>query len=156
MGWVSVHSTLQSVMYTVLFSAGVAALLVWARVRFQVGRMSRHLHAIFEQRKQLALAAGNGADVKARAAGASAVTLMGDLKGVHRYKDVRQVSVLCRDMRKWDEDNVPDAEAAEYGEFILKVRAQGPDTVPRRMQQDERSGPKHAWGTAVQLACCSS
>lgn len=26
-----------------------------------------------------------------------------------------------RDMRKWDEDGLPDLEAVEFGEFVIKV-----------------------------------
>eukprot|EP00878_Enallax_costatus_P044133 GHUV01052382.1.p1 GENE.GHUV01052382.1~~GHUV01052382.1.p1 ORF type:complete len:112 (+),score=28.73 GHUV01052382.1:142-477(+) len=44
-----------------------------------------------------------------------------DLRKVYRFKDVTQLSVLCREMRKWDEDGVPDPAAVQYGEFVLKV-----------------------------------
>jgi hypothetical protein len=33
----------------------------------------------------------------------------------------RQVEVLSRVMRKWDDDGVPDEEASNLGEFIYKV-----------------------------------
>lgn len=48
--------------------------------------------------------------------------MMKDLKTVHRWKDVEQVSLVLREMRVWDEDGVPDPQAAEFGEFVLKVR----------------------------------
>lgn len=111
---------LQGVLYVVLSAAVVGAAMLWARVLF-LKRTSTVLTASFEQRKQTALASYNGADVKARAAGASIVTMLGELKGVYRYKDARQISLLCRDMRKWDEDGIPDPDACEYGEFVLKV-----------------------------------
>jgi len=45
-----------------------------------------------------------------------------DLKTVYRFKDTRQVEMLARAMRKWDEEGVPDPQAVAFGEFILKVR----------------------------------
>jgi hypothetical protein len=47
---------------------------------------------------------------------------MQGLNAVHRWQDVEQVSLVLRDMRVWDEDGVPDPQAAEFGEFVLKVR----------------------------------
>jgi hypothetical protein len=46
---------------------------------------------------------------------------MTDLKKVYRFRDVRQVSLLCREMRRWDEDGIPDPEASQFGEFVIKV-----------------------------------
>eukprot|EP00775_Hariotina_reticulata_P007054 gene7054-7268_t len=39
---------------------------------------------------------------------------------VYRFKDGRQVSLLCREMRRWDEDGIPDQEASKFGEFVIK------------------------------------
>ncbi|KIY92722.1 hypothetical protein MNEG_15241, partial [Monoraphidium neglectum] len=43
-----------------------------------------------------------------------------DLRAVYRFKDVAQVEMLSRVMRKWDEDGVPDQDAVAFGEFIVK------------------------------------
>lgn len=82
---------------------------------------SRQLHTAFNEYK---LAAAMR-DKKAVGVGSSAVAKTGDLKKVYRFKDVTQLSVLCREMRKWDEDGVPDPETTEYGDFLLKVWPEG-------------------------------
>eukprot|EP00878_Enallax_costatus_P028503 GHUV01030791.1.p1 GENE.GHUV01030791.1~~GHUV01030791.1.p1 ORF type:complete len:425 (+),score=126.62 GHUV01030791.1:655-1929(+) len=66
------------------------------------------------------MSSGLGADTKGKAGSCSIVAAMGDLKGVFRYKDARQVSIMGRDMRRWDEDGVSDPDASDYGEFVLK------------------------------------
>lgn len=43
------------------------------------------------------------------------------LKKFFRFKDVSQVALFCRVMRKWDPDGAPDEDAVALGEFILKV-----------------------------------
>jgi len=40
-----------------------------------------------------------------------------------RFKDVEEVEVLARIMRKWDLDGEPVPEAAMVGEFVMKVGA---------------------------------
>lgn len=91
----------------------------------RIKKMSTHLLKTFKERKDAA-AIGSVSAANARDASLSVFALMNDLKSVYRFKDVKQVSLLCRAMRKWDEDNVPDKEATEFGEFILKVG----DAVP--------------------------
>ncbi len=114
----------QGVLYGIFPAVLFGAALVWLRMRL-VRRLSAVLQKAMTERKQVAIAASSGADEKARAAGASVVTLMGDLKSVYRFKDARQVSILCRDMRRWDEDGIPDPDATEFGEFVLKVGMYG-------------------------------
>eukprot|EP00879_Flechtneria_rotunda_P013062 GHRR01013642.1.p1 GENE.GHRR01013642.1~~GHRR01013642.1.p1 ORF type:complete len:1083 (+),score=308.01 GHRR01013642.1:2122-5370(+) len=92
---------------------------MYLRIRY-TRRLAKQMHIAFEDRKALAIASSNASDQQARAQGASVVTLMGELKQVHRFKDVRQVSILCRDMRKWDLDGIPDPDSTEFGEFALK------------------------------------
>jgi hypothetical protein len=93
----------------------------WLRLHL-LSHLSDKLHEAFKQRKDAALATSSSADASARAAGASVVSQMVDLKTVYRFRDEKQVSLLLRDMRVWDEDGVPDPQAAEFGEFVLKVR----------------------------------
>lgn len=38
---------------------------------------------------------------------------------------VAVMSADCREMRKWDEDGQPEAEAVEFGEFVIKVKSVG-------------------------------
>ena len=107
----------------VLYGIFPAVLLGAAAVHVRMGRvrkLSEHLHKLFIDRREEA-AVGSVSAADARDAGSSVVSLMGDLKAVYRFKAVRQVSLLCRAMRKWDEDGVPDKAASEFGEFILKV-----------------------------------
>jgi hypothetical protein len=102
----------------------LGAACCWLRLQ-SLSRLSDILHGAFQQRKDAALAASSSADASARAAGASVVSQMADLKTVYRFKDEKQVSILLRDMRFWDEDGVPDPQAAEFGEFVLKVSPAG-------------------------------
>ncbi len=39
----------------------------------------------------------------------------------NRFSSTQEVEVMARVGRKWDEDGVPDPEASELGELILKV-----------------------------------
>ena len=99
------------------------------RLRMRMLRpAAQHLHQTISERKvAMALNDQKKRVVAAAAANATAadpndaLALLGDLKTVYRFKDVTQLSVLCREMRKWDEDGVSDPEASDYGEFILKV-----------------------------------
>jgi hypothetical protein len=81
----------------------------------------------FQQRKaemSAANSAEDSTDQEGRDAfGGSIVAQMGDLRAVYRWRDVRQISVVARGMRVWDEDGVPDQDSADFGEFVLKVRA---------------------------------
>lgn len=43
------------------------------------------------------------------------------LKDVYRFSSQQQVEFLCRVMRKWDLDGVPDPDSTAFGEFVLKV-----------------------------------
>lgn len=110
---------LQAVLYGIFPAVLLGAAGVWLRMQ-RVRKLSAQLLTVFDDRKLELM----GADVPGagtKEAGTSVVSMMGDLKSVYRFKDVRQVSLLCRCMRKWDEDGIPDAQAAEFGEFILKV-----------------------------------
>jgi hypothetical protein len=82
-------------------------------------RLAATLRTAFLERKDAAIAA-HGGDAGATS---GAVSTMKDLKAVYRWKDVEQVSLVLREMRVWDEDGVPDLAAAEFGEFVIKVRA---------------------------------
>lgn len=115
----------QVVLYGIWPAVVAGGAAMWLRLRY-VRRLSRFLRGAFEHRKAAAIAASSAADTAARVAGGSVVSLMADLRGVYRFRDVRQVSLLARDMRVWDEDGVPDPTAAEYGEFVLKVRPWSP------------------------------
>jgi hypothetical protein len=42
-----------------------------------------------------------------------------------RFANVEEVEVLARVERKWDEDGLPDQEASDLGELILKVGLMG-------------------------------
>jgi hypothetical protein len=108
------------VLYGMALAVALGAACCWLRLHL-MSHLSDILHVAFQERKDAALAASSSADASARAAGASVVSQMGDLKMVHRFKDEKQVSILLREMRVWDEDGVPDPEAAEFGEFVLKV-----------------------------------
>jgi hypothetical protein len=108
------------VLYGMAPAVGLGAACCWLRLHL-MSHLSDILHGAFQERKDAALASSSSADASARAAGASVVSQMGDLKMVHRFKDEKQVSILLREMRVWDEDGVPDPEAAEFGEFVLKV-----------------------------------
>jgi hypothetical protein len=102
------------VLQMVLYGMAPAVLLGAAccLLRLQLlSHLSDTLHRLFKERKDAALAASSSADLTART----------DLRTVHRFKDEKQVSLLLRDMRVWDEDGVPDPGAAEFGEFVLKV-----------------------------------
>ena len=110
----------RAVLYAIFPAVLLGAVVAWIRLR-KLRHITGQLRAAFHERKIEALATSTDADNKARATGSSVVTLMGDLKSVYRFKDVRHVSMLSREMRKWDEDGIPDPEAVEYGEFILKV-----------------------------------
>lgn len=104
----------------------IGTLITWTRMRV-VRRLSTKMHKEFQQRKQAVLAdaaSSNPNSVKAanyHMDGESILAAMGDLKTVYRWRDVRQLSLICRDMRLWDEDGVADPEAAQFGEFVLKV-----------------------------------
>jgi hypothetical protein len=111
---------LQMVLYGMAPAVALGAACCWLRLHLMT-HLSDMLHGAFQERKAAALAASSSADARARAAGASVVSQMADLKMVYRFRDEKQVSILLRDMRVWDEDGVPDPEAAEYGEFVLKV-----------------------------------
>jgi hypothetical protein len=68
--------------------------------------------------------AEDSADQEGRDAfGGSVVAQMGDLRAAYRWRDVRQISVVAHDMRVWDEDGVHEQDAADFGEFVVKVRA---------------------------------
>jgi hypothetical protein len=82
-------------------------------------RLAVTLRTAFHDRKDAATAAHGGDG----GATSGAVSTMKDLKTVYRWKDVEQVSLVLREMRVWDEDGVPDLAAAEFGEFVIKVRA---------------------------------
>lgn len=122
----SVHC-LQAVLYLIFPMMLMGSACVRLRMRM-LKPAAEHLRRAYtdrkaavemsDQQKKADAAAGK---VGSAADNSTAVTLLGDLKGVYRFKDVTQLSVLCRAMRNWDEDGVPDPDAAEYGEFLLKV-----------------------------------
>jgi hypothetical protein len=97
---------LQAVLYGIFPAVLAGVVACWMRMG-----MLRHLsakrHEAFYQLKETA--------------GSGAVSLTQEQKAVHRWKDVEQVSLILRDMRVWDEDGIPDPEAAEFGEFVLRV-----------------------------------
>lgn len=43
------------------------------------------------------------------------------MKDAYRFGSKGHVELLCRVMRKWDDDDVPDPDALDFGEFIIKV-----------------------------------
>lgn len=118
---------MQSVLYSIFLFVFIGALITWARLAF-TQRITKQLQQAFQQRKA-AMSVTSSADEPCStdqagvgAFGNSVVAQMGDLKAVYRWRDVRQISVVARGMRVWDEDGMPDPDAADFGEFILKVR----------------------------------
>jgi hypothetical protein len=116
----------QAVLYGIFVFVFIGALLTWARLA-HTQRLTKQMQQAFQQRKAEMSATGS-AEERADQAGMDAfagsiVAQMGDLRAVHRWRDVRQVSVVARGMRVWDEDGVPDPDAADFGEFVLKVRS---------------------------------
>ena len=122
-------------MYAIFPAVVLGAAVAWIRMG-RLRKITGQLRAAFHERKNEALSTSTDADNKARATGSSVVMLMGDLKSVYRFKDVRQVSMLSREMRKWDEDGIPDPDTVEYGEFILKVRTSSALPVPECVADD--------------------
>lgn len=47
-----------------------------------------------------------------------------ELRSVYKFRDAMQVSLVCRGMRRWDEDDIADPVATGFGEFVLKVGLQ--------------------------------
>ncbi|WIA20263.1 hypothetical protein OEZ85_006098 [Tetradesmus obliquus] len=114
-----------SVLYSIFLFVFIGALITWARLAF-TQRITKQLRQAFQQRKA-AMSVTSSADepystdqAGVGAFGNSVVAQMGDLKAVYRWRDVRQISVVARGMRVWDEDGVPDPDAADFGEFVLK------------------------------------
>jgi hypothetical protein len=126
---------LQALLYGIFPAIALGAAWGWVRTQ-AVNRLSAKVRHAFEElsvetvlagesaasasgmlsrRKTAgALALGRRTTKAARASqgapkGASVVALLADLKAVHRWRDVRQVSLVLREMRVWDEDGVPDA-----------------------------------------------
>eukprot|EP00882_Tetradesmus_deserticola_P028131 GHRQ01031317.1.p1 GENE.GHRQ01031317.1~~GHRQ01031317.1.p1 ORF type:complete len:239 (+),score=34.33 GHRQ01031317.1:684-1400(+) len=106
-----------AVLYGIFPVVVVAAVACWLRMGLLRHTVST-LRMAFQERKHAAIAA-HGEDAAGSSSGAA--SLMKDLKAVHRWKDVEQVSLVLREMRVWDEEGVPDPHAAEFGEFVLKV-----------------------------------
>jgi hypothetical protein len=138
---------LQALLYGIFPAIALGAAWGWIRVQ-AVNRLSAKVRGAFGELSVETVLAGQSAasasgmlgrrktagavTVRARAEGAAraskgapkgstVVALQADLKAVHRWRDVRQVSLVLREMRVWDEDGVPDPQAAEFGEFVLKV-----------------------------------
>jgi hypothetical protein len=108
---------LQAVLYVIFPVVAMGAFACWARMS-SLRHLAAMLREAFHERKDAAIAARGGDQAGATS---GAVSMMKDLKAVHRWKDVEQVSLVLREMRVWDEDGVPDPQAAEFGEFVLKV-----------------------------------
>jgi hypothetical protein len=138
---------LQALLYGIFPAIALGAAWGWMRMQ-AVDRLSAKVRGAFEELSADTVLAGQSAasasgmlsrrksagalamrrrtEGAARASkgapkGSTVVALQADLKAVHRWRDVRQVSLVLREMRVWDEDGVPDPEAAEFGEFVLKV-----------------------------------
>lgn len=97
----------------------VGMAVTWARMLI-LQRVAKQMLVSFEQKRAAAILSSNDPGNQNSTSG-SLVSLMTDLKKVYRFKDVRQVSLLCREMRRWDEDGIPDQEASKFGEFVIKV-----------------------------------
>jgi hypothetical protein len=118
----AIVTTVQALLYGIFPAVALGAAAAWARMR-GLRRLTLKLRAAYEERREAAATACSAADHQAREDGASLVSLMTNLRTVHRFRDVRQVSLACRAMRVWDEDGLPDAAATEYGEFVIKARS---------------------------------
>ena len=46
------------------------------------------------------------------------------LKEVYRFSSPEEVELCSRAMRQWDQDGIPLPGAADFGEFVIKVRLQ--------------------------------
>lgn len=103
----STPSLLQAVLYGIFPAVAAGAAVCWLRMGL-LRQLSAKLHRAFEQRKEVA--------------SSGSVSVMQGLNAVHRWRDAQQVSFILRDMRVWDEDGAPDPQAAEFGEFVIKVR----------------------------------
>lgn len=110
--------SLQGVLY------GIAPMLLWGAFgafchEYLITRpVRKKLRHAYEERKQLAASAAAWEDLDAPE----------KLRKVYRFRDVRQVLLSCRDMRKWDDEGVPDPEAVAFGVFVLKVQWSDPAT----------------------------
>lgn len=138
---------LQALLYGIFPAVALGAAWGWVRMQ-AVNRLSAKIHRAFKEpsvetalpgssapsasgalnRRKIAgalslasRAAGAARASKGAPKGSTVVALMADMKAVHKWRDVRQVSLVLREMRVWDEDGVPDPQAAEFGEFVLKV-----------------------------------
>lgn len=78
---------LQIMLYTVFPAVALGPRLMWLRLR-HMSRLAKSLHNSFNMCKAVVLS--NTFDEQTRTSG-SVVALMGDLKKVHRWRDVRQV-----------------------------------------------------------------
>ncbi len=74
----------------IFLAVAVGAALMWLRLHY-LGKLAKSLHNSFSACKATVLAHNLDSDVRNSN---SVVALMGDLKRVHRFRDVRQVS-LC-------------------------------------------------------------
>uniref|UniRef100_A0A383VUJ6 PAS domain-containing protein n=1 Tax=Tetradesmus obliquus TaxID=3088 RepID=A0A383VUJ6_TETOB len=113
-----------AVLYGIFPAVALGIIACWLRMSL-LRQLTATLRVSFHERKDAAAAVLTG-DATGTTSGA--VSMMKDLKTVHRWKDVEQVSLVLREMRVWDEDGVPDPQAAEFGEFVLKcAMARMPD-----------------------------
>lgn len=128
---------LQAVLYLIVPASLLGAALAWLRMQ-KVKQLVHKVRQAFEEQDSfgagraasntvVALHSKAGANTSSRAgtssqkAAKTVLSVMMDFKMVHKWKDVRQVALVYRAMRVWDEDGVPDADALEFAEFVLKV-----------------------------------
>lgn len=79
-------------LYSIVPAMALGAALMWLRLR-KLARLAGSLHNSFNICKATVLA--DAWDDSARARG-SVVAYMPDLRGVYRFRDVRQVQFACR------------------------------------------------------------
>lgn len=86
---------LQVVLYTIFPAMALGAGLMWLRLQ-QLARLSAALHKFFNVCKAAVLD-GTVDDDQAPASGSVLAHMVpADLKHVHRFRDVRQIRILCR------------------------------------------------------------
>lgn len=110
---------LQAMLYCTLASLLLGACLMWLRMRRSHTITSRMHQAYRELIEDAVLpdASAGPQDVSSAIAALTAA----ELRRIHKFKDVTQVSLVCRGMRQWDEDGIPLPGITGFGEFVIKV-----------------------------------
>jgi hypothetical protein len=91
--WPSLN--LQVLLYTIFPAIALGAGLMWLRLQ-QLARLTAALRNSFNVRKAAVLDGTIDDDIAASGASVLARMTPADLKRVYRFRDVRQIKILCR------------------------------------------------------------